>query len=400
MIRSLFSGVSGMKSHQIRMDVIGNNIANVNTVGFKRGRANFEDTLYQTIKSSSKSTNPAQAGLGTSIASISSDMNSGGLQATGRTLDLAINGEGFFKFFDTNKSLDDVSNNFYGREGTLYIGNDGSIVNSNGYMIMGRVWDVAFTAGTADLSGGYKLSNDISFDIIEKKADGTERTATINLRAGMNFDEIITAVNTKTSDCGVEAKKSANGENLLLSAEVNSTSDFEIANLNDPLNELGLTADIFYCNDNKDPILRPLRIAADFIPVGNIKFLDDGSVSGYNTQGQELQWVAKVKDISGKEVEKIYNSAMIKLFTFPNQDGLQRVTKNIFTLSPSSGNPVEGVSGTTGYGTIESGYLEMSNVDLTDEFSTMITTQRGYQASARMITISDTMLEELLNLKR
>lgn len=399
MIRSLFSGVSGMKSHQIRMDVIGNNIANVNTVGFKRGRANFEDTLYQSIKSSSKSTNPAQAGLGTSIASISSDMNSGGLQATGRTLDLAINGEGFFKFFNMNKSLDDVSNDYYGREGTLYIGNDGSIFNSNGYMIMGRVWDVAYTEGTPNLLDNEKLLNGITFDIVEHKEDGTTRTSTIVLNPGMTLTDITDTINAKTSDCGVEAKISEDG-NLVLSTEVNSTSDFEIINLNDPDDELGLSDGYYYCNDNKEPILRPLRIAAGFTPVGSIKFLDDGSVSGYNTEAQALKWVAKVKDASGMEEEQIYNSAMIKLFTFPNQDGLLRVTKNIFTISPSSGKPVEGVSGSTGYGTIESGYLEMSNVDLTDEFSTMITTQRGYQASARMITISDTMLEELLNLKR
>lgn len=89
-----------MKNHQIRMDVIGNNISNVNTVGFKSGRANFQDVLYQTLKSAGTSTNPAQVGLGVSLAGISNNMSPGGLQSTGRTLDLAINGDGFFKVID------------------------------------------------------------------------------------------------------------------------------------------------------------------------------------------------------------------------------------------------------------------------------------------------------------
>jgi len=391
-IRSLFSGVSGMKNHQIRLDVIGNNIANVNTVGFKRGRANFEDTLYQTIKSSSKSTNPAQAGLGTSIAGISSDMNCGGLQSTGRELDLAINGDGFFKFSDPKKNVNDINNNFYGREGTLYIGNDGGIVNSNGYKLMGRIWDVATVEGTQGFADGSKLTSDGSFKITELKQDGTERSATITLKQGMSLDDIVDQINNKTSSCGVEAsKKTENGQTkLVLSGELNSLSNFKLTDGNDAiLSSLGITEDTY---SHTEPKLSPLRISPDCIPVGSIRFLSDGTISGYDINGNQLTWV--------DENDDEYDATMIKLYTFPNQDGLERVNKNIFTISSSSGVEQEGFAGTSGYGSVESGYLEMSNVDLADEFSTMITTQRGYQASARMITISDTMLEELLNLKR
>ncbi|MCL6560658.1 MAG: flagellar hook-basal body complex protein, partial [Firmicutes bacterium] len=137
MIRSLFSGVTGMKNHQIRMDVIGNNIANINTVGFKRGQVNFQDTLYQVLKSAGASTNPIQVGLGVAVSSIINNMNPGALQLTGRTLDLAINGDGFFKVRDPMSK-----NEYYTRDGVFYIDQDGYIVNADGYRLMGTLRNI------------------------------------------------------------------------------------------------------------------------------------------------------------------------------------------------------------------------------------------------------------------
>jgi flagellar hook protein FlgE len=271
MIRSLFAGVAGMKNHQIRMDVIGNNISNVNTVGFKSGRANFQDVLYQTLKSAGTSTNPAQVGLGVSLAGISNNMSPGGLQSTGRTLDLAINGEGFFVVRDPNNN-----EKFYTRDGVFYIDQNGYIVNANGYRLQGM-------------------------------------------------------------------------------SDPNSKGDIQI------------------------------QITSSKV-VASLNISSDGKITGKFTDGTDLVFV--------NSYDQIY------LTNFPNQDGLQRTGKNLFKKSVSSGDPIDGKPGSAGYGTIESGYLEMSNVDLTDEFTNMITTQRGYQASARIITVSDTMLEELINLKR
>lgn len=271
MIRSLYSGVAGMKNHQIRMDVIGNNIANVNTTGYKAGRANFQDTLYQTIKSASNNTNPAQAGLGIGLSSISSNMNSGGLKSTGRTLDLAINGSGFFK-------VTDDTTDYYTRDGIFYLTDDGYLVNSNGLKVKGNV--------------GGNLNKVIQIDNIT-----TKTVATINIQ-------------------------------------------------------------------------------------------NDGTITGTYTDGSALTFVGG-------------GTAQITLNIFNNQDGLKRANNNLFEeITASSGAAQEGTAGNPGYGTIESGYVEMSNVDLTDEFTDMITTQRGYQAGARIITVSDTMLEELINLKR
>ncbi|MFX4261948.1 flagellar hook-basal body complex protein [Pelotomaculum propionicicum] len=267
MIRSLYSGVSGMKNHQIRMDVIGNNIANVNTSGFKSGRANFQDTLYQLIRSASAGTasalggiNPSQVGLGMSVSSITSNMGQGNMQSTGRTLDLAIQGNGWFAV-----SQDGGTTQYFTREGIFYIDDVGNLVNSNGYCLL---------------------------------------------------------------------------------------------------------------DDNGEPI----NLGTDGVATLNIS--QAGVITGTDLAGANLAPV------------------IIGLAMFPNQEGLERVGQNLFRESAASGVPVVGVPGAGGYGTINSCYLEMSNVDLTEEFTNMIITQRGYQANARTITTSDEMLEELLNVKR
>jgi len=269
LIRSLYSGASGMKNHQIKMDVIGNNVANVNTTGYKSGRANFADVLYQTIRYASAGTAdtggimPSQVGLGMTVASITNDTGQGGLQNTGRALDLAIDGNGWFIV-----TPDDGNTRYYTRDGIFYVDNEGNLVNSSGYMVLDN--------------GG---------DVINL---GTDGIATLNIGK-------------------------------------------------------------------------------------------DGTITATDLDGD---------DISPGDP--------IGLAMFPNQDGLERIGRNVYIKSVVSGGPLDefGTPDSGGYGTINSGYLEMSNVDLTDEFTSMITTQRGYQANARTITVSDKMIEELLNLKR
>jgi len=283
MIRSLFSGASGMKNHQIRMDVIGNNVANVNTTGFKGSRTNFQDILYQTVRYASAGQdtvggiNPSQVGLGVMVSSITNNTGQGGLQNTGRSLDLAINGNGWYILSTDGEAVVGTGevNERYSREGIFYIDNVGNVVNSSGYNL-------------CDVEG-----NPIQLDI------GDSGVATINI--------------------------------------------------------------------SKDGYITYTLLNGDSVGI------DDGA-------------------------------PQIGLAMFPNQDGLERDGLNMYKISPASGETVEqfgapgGVEG--GYGTINSGFLEMSNVDLTDEFTCMITTQRGYQANARTVTTSDQILEELLNIKR
>lgn len=544
MIRSLFSGVSGMKNHQIRMDVIGNNIANVNTSGYKAGRATFQDTLYQTIRSGGKSTNPAQAGLGINVAAINTFMKPGGLQSTGRTLDLAINGTGFFKVTDGVEE-------YYTRDGILNIDQEGYLVNSSGYRIVGELTNTATAEGeeeyarvayptdttnntetltlrgtlkdgTAGLSldfdietaksadvyagDGYSFTtapaptalnlitdasgNSLNFqngDIIEfhlvneYTTDPTEKnkkwefevydsiassfktisdlenfindpatgieeiemyyhdsnsdstddgfgfrttdvgpgvslTVTVKDKNGNpkqvftsssnndfiggtanksgigdDIDSIINKINEKRNVTGVEASKGKNNNLVLTTLDRTEKATMSISG--DAAKCLGLpTSGTF---ETERPVqTMEMKIINDSLPVGSLTILPDGTIMGTDTEGFPLKWE------DGPTTAADADIARITLFGFNNQDGLRRVNKNLFEVSPSSGEAIKGTPGTPGFGTIESGYIEMSNVDLTDEFTNMITTQRGYQAGARIITVSDTMLEELINLKR
>ena len=332
MLRSLYSGVAGLMVHRTQMDVIGNNIANVNTTAYKTARANFQDVLYQTIRPGGAGRNYAQVGTGVSVAGISTDFTQGMLQATGRTLDLAIQGEGLFVLsadarlytaddgagnvnnIDCNLVTTDPANEAYTtrkftRGGVFFIDKDGYIVNSNGYRLLGEVYD-----------GNDNNKNREALRIITRYNDGARdielRIATLSIGP----DGKITGKYTN----GVDIK--------------------------------------FYHND---------ATTTGTPPIPNNAF-----------------WKAAPTE------------ARILIATFPNKEGLKKVGQNLYKED-------ENVSGKAKYEfadgsiiSIASGYLEMSNVDLANEFVEMIKTQRGFQANARTITVSDTLLEELVNLKR
>lgn len=499
MIRSLYSGVLGMKNHQIRMDVIGNNISNVNTTGFKAARANFQDVMYQMVKKGGVSSNPAQAGIGINVASINTYMNPGGLQPTGRTLDLGISGSGFFK-------LRDGGVEYYTREGIFYLTNGGAMVNSSGYTVVGQTWnkarnDVTITdpdavikaAGVASFDdddggggtitktisikpadaasstvlkdykivfgngGGHSLtpgvpgvvyldindgtnpltdtnsiqnaisnlfSNNVKVtvsvdnpagivdpinldgcEITTAKslflqglhADGSEVTTPVEIdltsSTDLSLDQVIDKINAVQQKSGVKAYKYTddNGDiKLVLTTVFNGHQEYD-SQYQLQISNMGfLTGDTDIFAQAGIGALTEAEIIIDEknIPIADLTIQSDGVISGIDTNNIPLMFAG------GKD------GARIILYNFSNQDGLERYKNNLFKESISSGPEKGGVPGSNGYGTIESGYLEMSNVELTDEFSNMITTQRGYQANSRIITVSDTMLEELLNLKR
>ncbi|WP_031518095.1 flagellar hook-basal body protein [Desulfofalx alkaliphila] len=288
MLRSLYSGVAGLGAHRTRMDVIGNNIANVNTTAFKNSRANFEDVLYQKISSGGNSKNAAFVGTGVNVAGISTDFTQGALQNTGRTLDLAIQGEGFFVVSNDGTVTDGAAFDptqrrvNFTRDGVFFIDKDGFLVNSNGYKVL------------ADA--------------------GTNQTRAIQI-------------------------------------------------------------------DLEDSSGNPLTVET-------INISPDGQITGTYTNGAPLTF----DGVAG-------NSVQLSIATFANNEGLDKVGNNLFAEAASiSGDAVYGVA--SGETSIASGYLEMSNVDLSNEFVNIITTQRGFQANARTITVSDSILEELINLKR
>lgn len=292
MLRSLYSGVSGMRSNQIKMDVIGNNIANVNTTGFKAGRARFQDMLSQTLSFAQAPTgndlggiNAQQVGLGVKVGAVDTIMTNGGLQPTNRDLDFAIEGTGFFMVSQDA----DAQVRFYTRDGAFYRDNGGNLVNAAGYRVVGYM---------ADESTGL---------IPEPK---TLTTLTIsNQRAGKNPGDPVRNLETFSIDTS-------------------------------------------------------------------------GTIIGVYDNG---------------DTEIIGQMGLAK---FENAEGLEKIGNSNYRASRNSGNPEEGVANQNGFGLVRSGVIEMSNVDLANEFTDLIITSRSYQANSRTITTSDEMLQELLNLKR
>lgn len=269
MLRSMYSGISGLRNFQTKLDVIGNNISNVNTYGFKKGRTIFKDLISQTVAGATApgdgttrgGVNPKQVGLGSQLAAIDTIHSGGSTQFTGNTLDLAISGDGFFQVRDGEQM-------FYTRAGNFYLDKEGFIVDSSGRYLMGD-------------------NGPIQID--------------------------------------VEATSMAIGQN----------------------------GEVSYVMADEDAP----------VPAGTIQ-----------------------------------------LVKFSNPGGLEKVGGNLFLPTSNSGiidegaiigNPLE-----PGLGAIESGFLEMSNVDLSEEFTEMIVAQRGFQANTRIITTSDEILQELVNLKR
>ncbi len=297
MLRSLYSGVSGMRSFQTKMDVIANNVANVNTTGFKSSRAKFQDMLSQTVANAQAPTrdgiggvNAQQVGLGVKVGSIDTIMTGGPLQPTSRELDFAIEGEGFF----TLSPDVDGKKQVYTRDGAFFLDHEGNLVNSSGLRVL-----------------GVQLKN-------PKKVEGK-----------------------------------------------------------DPFKDVEI-------KDAKD--LEALTIPKD-LGKGKDK-LEDFSIDGTGTI------IGVYSDGSA------YVIGRLGVTKFENPEGLKKDSNNNYVDTNNSGEPETGNAGEGGFGYIRQGFLEMSNVDLANEFTDMIVTSRAYQANSRSITTSDEMLQELLNLKR
>ena len=282
MLRSLFAGISGLRTNQTMLDVTGNNIANANTIGYKSSGTVFSDTLTQMLTAASAGnadrggTNPIQIGLGVQLAATNLNFTQGANQLTGRTTDLMLQGDGFFVLRDGNE-------NVYTRAGAFNFDRNNILVAPNGMRVQGYALDAAGNA-----TGGL--------------VDVTLDTTSLGLPAGVE--------------------------------------------------------------------LTSYSIAAD------------GKVRGVFSDGVQ-------RDV-----------AQIAVADFNNPMGLEKVGDTAFRESANSGAAEVAVAGVGTRGQIVAGSLEMSNVDLSAEFTNLIVAQRGFQANSRVITTSDELLQELVNLKR
>ncbi|MDD2573199.1 MAG: flagellar hook protein FlgE [Bacillota bacterium] len=422
MMRSLFSGVSGLRSHQSRMDVIGNNISNVNTVGYKSSRATFQEIFSETLRGAGApeggrgGTNPQQIGLGISLASIDTLHTRGSIESTGYPLDLAIEGNGFFIVSDGGAPK-------FTRAGNFIRDTEGNIVNGNGFRVLGWMADANGNIDTTVSPG--------TIQIPEGMAMQPKATSAIKMVGNLNADLPTGGVVPFETEIYDEL-----GRKNKLSFELVKVNDntWEIQErLSDPANpavagavavtrpdgtvesvSLGAAPTLTFVDGKLtsdgtfeiqvEPNLIPDPITVNIADVH--QYAAESGVDPLEVDGYALGSLEDFNfDASGVATGIFSNGqekviARIALAAFNNPSGLQKVGSNLFIQTPNSGQPSIGIAGDHGRGTINPSSLEMSNVDISKEFTDMIITQRGFQANSRIITTSDEMLQELVNLKR
>ena len=458
MMRSLFSGVAGLKTHQTRMDVIGNNIANVNTVAYKSQSATFQELMYQNTQNASAANeatgrggiNAKQIGLGSSLAAINTNITqSGSSQSTGNAFDVQISGDSFF-------IVSDGQQNHFTRAGAFYVDGVGNLaMTSNGYNVMG--WqpnedgsDVLVDTvsplkimSAENLTSAPEQTTKAYLDGVIDKNDSnvnstTGRLVNISVYDNLGYSYIVQLAIKQVTDGGTPPKPK-DGEYTIEPAKlIDSTGktlfDSGITpGTGDPKVELNNTSLIFDTTngsikkpdingDKEAPITLKITgidaFGADIsIDLANLKMYDNkgtSTVAGHYGDVQGRNAGRKKGALSGVAIQqdgKIYGSydngtskllGQIAVASFANASGLEKIGDNLYDTTQNSGE-FDGIGKditSDGAGAMKTGVLEMSNVDLSAEFTEMITTQRGFQANSRIITVSDTMLEELINLKR
>ncbi|GMQ62755.1 flagellar hook protein FlgE [Vallitalea maricola] len=433
MMRSMYSGVSGLRIHQTRMDVIGNNIANVNTTGFKSGRVTFNEIFSQTLQGASGASesiggrNPMQVGLGANISSIDTLMTEGAAQRTDNPLDMKIQGDGFF-------ILKSAGGFKFSRAGAFRLDEVGNLVNPEGLNVMG--WQ-------PDAQGNIVKEKVSKIQILKPENVFSKPTKTgkahLSGNINKNDDNLTTPVSGPTGIATTFSIYDSQGYKYTVDARINSTVNTDEYTIridsikDDKGNKISYSNPaalpiISFDSDGKLDITGTSSITltgitnsnsgADFAEIeidlkGLTQFGGKTTVEGVagDTDGLEAGNPAGVIagfDIGpdGKILGKYTNDqtkllGQIALAKFQNPAGLQKSGNNLFEVTNNSGEfDGIGVDPTADGGSLNGGVLEMSNVDLSREFTDMITTQRGFQANSRIITASDEMLQELVNLKR
>lgn len=348
MLRSMYSGITGLKANQTKLDVVGNNIANVSTTSFKSQTIRFKDSLSQTLGTASApgnnmgGTNPKQIGLGVQVAGITTLMSQGNMQTTGSNLDCAIDGDGYFMVASgpapatnatgvaVSPTTHSISNGnglstFYTRDGSFTLDSNGNLLNSDGYRVLGYPLEDKGNTGTSSVVYPGGTCNYINAD----SASGLQSPDADGCLVPLIIPDSVMAKDASGTDVSVKIR------------------NFSI---------------------EKDGIIKAT--------------LEDGRTTAL---GQ------------------------IAMASFKNPAGLEKLGKNLYSNGSNSGtaivrsaiNPTDpNTNNSAGFGSCMNGYLEMSNVDLAEQFTEMIVASRAFQANGKMITTGDEILQDLVNLKR
>lgn len=428
---ALFSGVSGINTNGNAMNIIGDNIANINTVGFKSTRAVFFDMLSTEIGG-------AKVGTGSRLAAASRLFTQGGVETTNSSTDMAIQGQGFFVMKDAE------GGKFYTRAGQFNMDKNGTLVNAQGLKLQGIQLDSSGNpvSGLTDIVIGSNLiapptaTTSISLvanlgatsttptTALPADAVGTEDDPT-DWFAASNFSTVVSIYDSlgQVHDLTFLFRKTATANQwdyrvVADAGEVSGGTAGKLRQVNAAGGKLAFNADGTFNTGGATnitaigPITWASGASAQAVAVADMKFTGTtqyarpASVSMLSHNGVLPGALTGISIDTEGVITGLFSSgntqplSQVALADFASPEGLSHVGNSLFAQSPDAGEVVSGNPGTGGFGTVLSGSLELSTVDLAAEFVRMVITQRGFQASSRTITVTDSLLEEVANLKR
>jgi len=421
MLNSLYTGVSGINAHMNQMSVVGNNISNMNTYGFKASKCYFADVIKQSLSGVSGSNQAS--GLGVMMSSVMPNFSQGAFEQTDNPLDLAVDGTGFFVL------KNEAGGTFYTRAGHFNLDKDGQLVNQNGLYLQGYqadgqgnllngVGNLQFSstvyppAATNNATIRANLQADAS---VLAAFDAADMNATSNFATSLTVHDSLGNVHPVTlcfrkdlaleggnewewfavldpehatsglPDIGAEGRLTFDPSGRLVDA-TQTSNDF---NFSGGPEQAQLIAFDFGLDDGG---------LTQFGSVSSVSSLSKDGFGAGSLQGVDI-------DESGVITGRFTNGKLsalgqVALANFPSPSGLQEAGKMLYVESLDSGAVVLGRPGTESLGGVRANTLELSNVDLGSEFVRMITAQRGFQANSKVITSTDEILHELVNLKR
>ncbi len=429
MLRSMFAGVSGLRTHQVMMDVVGNNIANVNTIGYKSSNAIFSDLLSQTLRGAGApadelngGTNPAQIGLGVRLAAITTNFSQGASQLTGRSTDFAIQGDGTF-------IVDAGGTRSYTRAGSFNLDGLGQLVTQEGGLVQG--WNgVNGVVDTNQSIGALRIPVGQSIAPVTTTEIGIGGNLPADVAIGTMLNASINAYNTLGTAIPIRVQytKVADGATTVdwqvdvFDPDGNQISGPYVMQFDQSTSELvaPATRQLNIPQIDLDTILvNGVSPAGDWDAAGLILDFGDAadpdrltgaastnSIAALNQNGSPLGPFVSFSVSQEGLISGVFSNGknqqlgQIALAAFTNPAGLEKAGGSLLRSTVNSGEPIIGVAGTGGRGTMSGGTVEMSNVDLAAEFTNLIVAQRGFQANSRIITASDEILQDLVNLKR
>jgi flagellar hook protein FlgE len=426
MLTSLYTAITGMNANGTWLSVIGDNIANMNTVGFKSSRLSFGDVLAGVIGS-------LQVGRGVLISDISPLFTQGSFETTANALDLSIDGDSFF-------IVDEGGARYYTRAGQFSLDKDGNIVNPEGLILQGYLADVSGnitgTLGNLQIAGRQSLAHASANASITVNLDATSAIQALPFTLDGNGDGVNDDPSNYNFSNTVSVYDSQGGMHQVTLYFVKTADNawavhyvYPDAANPDLLVEAGTQALTFDTNgalidDNSGSaisfdfggsVTTPQDIAFDFGTGtaesgdgldGTTQYASDFGVMLLSQDGYPAGSLMNVSISEDGVITGVFSNGQtraigqIALANFVAPDELAKLGRNLYAESFDSGQPVIGMANTSGLGRVLSNSLELSNVDLAEEFVKMISAQRGFQANSRIITTTDELLQELVNLKR